>query len=172
MNALRYKGITQLLKIHPKITERRATQQKPSEAAEVPQIPVQSQREDELLSQFVGRAGGGDIPNNNNLAEAAADINQKLIHFIYAEQRIIFNDSNFSIIKFWHLKRRDKNWKELYYISQGVYGAAFSQVKVKSDFSGFALVYNHLRTSLSHKMLDEIFVVKNNLDFLAKVNFV
>ena len=30
---------------------------------------------DELLSQFLGRVGGS-IPNNNNFAEAAADINQ------------------------------------------------------------------------------------------------
>ena len=57
-------------------------------------------------------------------------------------------------------------------ISQVVYGLAFSQVKIERDFSEFALVYKHLLTHLSHKILDTVPVVKNNLDLLAKVNFV
>ena len=54
-------------------------------------------------------------------------------------------------------------------ISQVVYGTAFSSVKVEHDFSGFALVYSHLRTRISNDFLNSIMVVKNNLDLIDKI---
>ena len=63
-------------------------------------------------------------------------------------------------------------WNRLYEISQVVYSAAFSSVKVEHDFSGFALVYTHLRTRISNDFLNSIMVVKNNLDLIDKIKFV
>ena len=89
---------------------------------------------------------------------------------VYSEPRIWVNE-NFDILEYWHFKRDDSNWKELYNISQVVFGTAFSQVKVERDFSSFAMVYTHLRTRLSIETLNAILVVRQNLDLLDKVKF-
>ena len=76
-------------------------------------------------------------------------------------------NENYDILEYWHLKRDDPNWKELYNISQVVFDATFSQVKVERDFSS----YTHLRTRLSDETLNAILVVRQNLDLLDKVKF-
>ena len=62
-------------------------------------------------------------------------------------------NENFNILKCWHFKRVDPNWKELYNISQVVFGTVFSQVKVEQNISAFAMVSTHLRTRLSDETL-------------------
>ena len=113
-------------------------------------------------------SGGGQrqsmhvIPNTR--------IHQQITNIVYSEPRIGVNQ-NFDILEYWHIKRDDPNWKELYNISQVVFGAAFSQVKVEQDFSSFAMVYTHLRTRLSDETLNAMLVVRQNLDLLDKVKF-
>ena len=97
-------------------------------------------------------------------------IHQQITNIVCSEPRIVVNE-NFDILEHWHLKHDDPYWKELYNISQVVFGAAFSQVKVKRDFSSFAMVHTHLRTRLSDETLNAILVVRQNLHLLDKVKF-
>ena len=68
-------------------------------------------------------SGGGQrqsmhvIPNTR--------IYQQITNIVYSEPHIGVNET-FNIPEYWHLKRDDPNWKELYNISQVVFGAAFS----------------------------------------------
>ena len=93
------------------------------------------------------------------------------MNFVINEPRINPSTSQFDIIKFWHVKRDDPNYKDLYQVSEVVYGAPSTQVKVERDFSAFALIYNHLRTCIDGSLLNAIFVLKFNLDLISKVNF-
>ena len=70
-------------------------------------------------------SGGGQrqsmhvIPNTK--------IHQQITNIVNSEPRIGVNE-NFDILEYWHLKRDDPNWKELYSISQVVFGAVLSKV--------------------------------------------
>jgi len=75
-----------------------------------------------------------------------------------------------SPLKYWYNKREEE--PEIYRISQVVYGAAFSKIKIKKDFNGFALVLPILKTLLGDETLNDILVCKSNLDLLSKVKFV
>ena len=90
-------------------------------------------------------SGGGQRQSMHAIPNTR--IHQQITNIVYSEPLIGVNE-NYDILEYWHLKRDDLNWKELYNISQVVFGTAFSQVKVELDFSSFAMVYTHLRTRM------------------------
>lgn len=124
--------------------------------------------DDLLFENFVS---GKDISRSPNTV-SSNEIGRKVLRFTVSEPRISARDTNFKIIDFWHLRRDDPEYTELYKVSQVVFGAPATQVKVERDFSTFAIVYNHLRTRISDEILNSIFVAKFNSDLLKKVDFV
>ena len=105
----------------------------------------------------------------NASSESDEDIRQQILNWTLNEARVIL-DIEFNILAYWKKNQKTK-WNRLYEILQVVYGAAFSSIKVERDFSGFALVYSHLRTWISNYFLNSIMVVKNNLDLTDKIKF-
>lgn len=99
------------------------------------------------------------------------NLKQKNLYFTSEKEICIENTQEFSVISFWNLKKDSEQFKDLYKISQVVYGGACTQVKNERDFSVFSLIYNNLRTRLSPELLNAIFTLKCNLDLLDKINF-
>lgn len=95
----------------------------------------------------------------------------KIINFATIEPRAKISD-DFKILNYWNSKRNDINYRDLYPIAKIVYGAAFSQVKCERDFSALLLIYNHLRTKMSSETLNNILILKCNIDLLEKVTFI
>ena len=147
------RGMLQLEKVHQVIANR--LQEKHQEGQE-----YQQDDEDEELNQ---RLGGG----RRVQVQAWQAARQRVNRFL-AETRFS-SVAQINPLKYWYNKRDEE--PEIYRISQVVYGAAFSQVKVGRDFSGFALVLTHLRTLLGDDTLNSILVIKNNLDLLNRVKF-
>jgi hypothetical protein len=55
-------------------------------------------------------------------------------------------------------------------VSEVVLGAPFSQVKCERDFCYFALIYSHLRTRIGDDILNELIIVRKNIDLLDGIN--
>ncbi|KAG5681874.1 hypothetical protein PVAND_011281 [Polypedilum vanderplanki] len=165
---IRDRGIKNILKVHSKIHSNDETAIANSEetlsASLELSIVSQQYDEDSSLQEFLG--GGPRI----EYGQIKIDIKSQIMKFIYSEPRIRPSE-NFNILKFWHDKRDEPTYRDLYLISQVVYGQSFSQVKTERDFSSFGLIYNHLRTRLSDDVLNAIFIVKHNLDLLNDVKF-
>ena len=127
--------------------------------------------EAEKVRRFIEYTGGGTRQGIVNASsQLDEDIRQLSLKWALDEVRVIL-DVEFSIFAYWKKNQKTK-WNRPYEISQVVYGATFSSVKVERDFSGFALVYSHLRTRISNDFLNSIMVVKNNLDLIDKIKFV
>ena len=127
--------------------------------------------EAEKVHRFIEYTGGGTrqvIVNASS--ESDEDIRQLVLKWTLNEVQATL-DVEFSILAYWKKNQKSK-WNRLYKISQVVYGAAFSSVKVERDFSGFALVYSHLCTRISNDFLNSIMLVKNNLDLIDKIKLV
>ena len=69
----------------------------------------------------------------------------------------------FNILAYWK-KNKKTRWNRLYEISQVVYGAPFSSVKVECDFFRIALVYSYQNTRISNDFLNSIMVVKSEFN--------
>ncbi|KAG5667031.1 hypothetical protein PVAND_015032 [Polypedilum vanderplanki] len=161
---LREKGIQHLEKIHQALNLPVANQQQPEvlireeeEAANAAELEFQ---------RLIG--GVGDRRLRADGRQDRLNIRQQVERFL-TERDAWPQDK--SILEYWHAKRDNEELQDLYKISQVVYGAAFSQVKVERDFSGLALVLTHLRSLFADNTLNAILVVKNNLDLLDKVKF-
>jgi hypothetical protein len=157
---LRERGILQIEKIHQVLTNRGQF------AHQQEQNREQQQSNFEALDQRLGggRRGQGQTWQNN---EQPTTIRQQINSFL-AEMRLS-SGVQLNPLKYWYSKRDEE--PDIYKVSQVVYGAAFSQVKVERDFSGFALVLTHLRTLLADNTLNAILVFKKNLDLLDRVKF-
>ena len=131
-------------------------------------IPMNSEDvEAEKVRRFIEYTGGGIRQGIVNASsEPDEDIRQLILKWALNEARVTF-DVEFNILAYWKKNLKTK-WNRPYEISQVVYGAAFTSVKVERDFSGFALVYSHLRTRFLNDFLNSIMVVKNNLDIIDK----
>ena len=178
------RGIIQLIKIHQKLCAQREQSSFSSTEESIQlnasyssntseeMIPMNSEEIDaEKVRRFIEYTGGGTRQGVANAAsESDQDIRQLILKWTLNEPRVSL-DVEFNILAYWKKNQKTK-WNRLYEISQVVYGAAFSSVKVERDFSGFALVYSHLRTRISNDFLDSIIVVKNNLDLIDKIKFV
>ncbi|KAG5676488.1 hypothetical protein PVAND_006319 [Polypedilum vanderplanki] len=163
---IRDRGIKNIVKVYSKIhlnDEMANTEETLSASLEL-SIVNQQYDEDFSLQEFLG--GGPRVEYGQN----TTDIKIQIMKFIHSEPRIRPSE-HFNILSFWHDKRDEPTYRDLYLISQVVYGQSFSQVKTERDFSSFGLIYNHLRTRLSDDVLNAIFVVKHNLDLLNEVNF-
>lgn len=156
--ALLERGILQIEKVHQVI----------GNVAQNINQDVEANQQDDEDEELNRRLGGGQrVQTGQNSEQHINTIRQKVNRFL-TEPRMP-SSANLSPLKYWYNKRDEE--PELYKVSQVVYGAAFSQVKVERDFSGFALVLNHLRTLLADDTLNAILVGKNNLDLLRRVNF-
>ena len=135
-------------------------------------IPMNSEDvEAEKVRRFIEYTGVGTRQGIVNAsAESDVDIRQLTLKWALNEARVTL-DVEFNILAYWKKNLKTK-WNRLYEMSRVVYGAAFSSVRVERDFSGFALVYSHLRTRISNDFLNSIMVVKNNLDLIYKIKFV
>ena len=135
-------------------------------------IPMNSEDvEAEKVRRFIEYTRGGTRQGIVNASsESDEDIRQLILKWALDEARVTL-DVEFNILAYWKKNEKTK-WNRLYEISQVVYGAAFSSVKVERDFSAFALVYSHLRTRISNDFLNSIMTVKNNLDLIDKIKFV
>lgn len=118
----------------------------------------------ELLSCF----GGGVRTSNLRLEQN--ELKEQIYNFISNEPRASLNEE-FKIMEFWKQKKYDPSYKNLYTLAKIAYGAPFTQAKCERDFSSLLLVYNHLRTKMRPDTLNNILLVKSNLDLLEKVNF-
>lgn len=143
--ALCERGMLQLEKVHQAIANK-----------------LQQEDEEEELNN---RLGGGRRARQVKVQPTT--IRQKVNKFL-TEPRLS-SAVQISPLQYWYNKRNEE--PELYSVSQVVYGAAFSQVKVNMDFSGFALVLPFLKTLLGDEALNTILVSKNNLDLLKNVKF-
>ena len=177
------RGITQLIKIHQKfcteennqILHRQKNlynQMRHSSNTSEEMIPMNSEDvEAEKVCRFIEYTGGGIRQGIINASSGSdKDIRQLILKWALNEARVKL-DVEFNILAYWKKNQKTK-WNWLYEISQVVYGAAFSSVKVERDFSGFALVYSHLRTCISNDFLYTIMVLKNNLYLIDKIKFV
>lgn len=167
-DALRERGTQQLEKILQAIIQREQIGDQGQQQAPVPLRAVPS---DEDFNEMNFYAGGGQRNNQTGEPIGVREIRDQVAKFLADEPRLSATQRNFNILEYWHAKRDKNDWKQLYKVSQVVYGAAFSQVKVERDFSGFALVLTHLRSLLADDTLNSIILVKNNLDLLDRVNF-
>ena len=114
--------------------------------------------EAEKVRRFIEYTGGGTRQCNVNASsESDEDIRQLILKWALNEARVAL-DVEFNILAYWKKNQKTK-WNRPYEISQVVYGAAFSSVKVERDFSGFALVYRHLCTRISNDFLNSIMFV-------------
>ncbi|KAG5674185.1 hypothetical protein PVAND_004168 [Polypedilum vanderplanki] len=161
---LRDRGIVQCEKIHHSLNRLVMNPE------QIPQYHT-IDNNDFLAEESVLLGGGDQDDTEIDAQNQVLTIKQMIMKFL-AEPRITSTERNrFNVLEYWHSKRDKSEWKVLYNISQVVYGAAFSQVKVERDFSGFALVLNHLRSKMSDDTLNAIMVIKYNLDLLQHVNF-
>ena len=174
-----------LIKIHQKLCPRREQSNSSSTEESIQlnasyssntseeMIPMNSKDvEAEKVRRFIKYTGGGTRQGIvNTSSESDEDIRQLILKCALNEARVIL-DVEFNILAYWKKNQKKKKWNRPYEISQVVYGAAFSSVKVERDFSGFALVYSHLRTRISNDFLNSIMVVKNNLNLVDKIKFV
>ena len=117
-------------------------------------IPMNSEDvEAEKVRRLIEYNGGGTRQGIVNASsESDEDIRQLILKWALNEARVTL-DVEFNILAYWKKNQKTK-WNRLYEISQVAYGAAFSSVKVERDFSGFALVYSHLRTRISNDFLN------------------
>ncbi|CAH1735728.1 unnamed protein product [Chironomus riparius] len=154
------RGMVHIEKIHQVLINR----------GQVEQLEDQNRDQQNVIYEALDqRLGGG----RRGQDQSWQNINQRLtirqqINRFLAEIRIS-SGAKLNPQKYWYNKRDEE--PEIYKVSQVVYGAAFSQVKVERDFSGFALVLNHLRTLLADNTLNAIMVCKYNLDLLQKIKF-
>ena len=115
------------------------------------------------------RMGGGsrqevdDITVNFNLKGEFMKLSE--------EDRVKYTkEKKMKILQYWELKRFSH--PELYKLSQVVLSIPSTQVSVERSFSAMALIVSHLRTRLSSETINELMIVKQNIDPLSKVNFV
>lgn len=159
--ALCERGIKQLEKIYEVINIARPLEELEQQIQETHDDVYEEELED-LLGGY--QSGLQQQQTSNQLTT----LRQKVASFLAGER--LPAKQKLNPLQYWFNKRDEE--PVIYKVSQVVYGAAFSQVKVERDFSGFALVLTHLRTLLADETLNAILVSKNNLDLLERVKFI
>ena len=113
---------------------------------------------------------GGGRRNHINNEVNAFDIRAELLK-LANEDRVKYDEKNkFNILQYWNLRQYSN--PQLYKLSQVILSAPATQVSVERLFSALALCLSHLRTKLSSQSLNELMLVKQNIELLDDISFV
>jgi hypothetical protein len=165
------KGTNHLVRIHQMLTEARGVVADNNNNNINNTLPLTLALDNpDVMSQHQLFVQGESERFEDDVVAPDAAFRLAVSRFVHRERRELMSN-DFNIVNYWHKKRENPAYKELHDVAMVALAAPFTQAKVERDFSGFGLVYTHLRTLISDNLLDSIHIIKGNFDLFEKVNF-